>query len=169
MFPSLILFTLVLCGAHARCTNTRTTCTATVTMSHQGAAIPFQPLAAVDVPLVLYFPCDQCSRATGTDLPLLIFSQAALARPQYYSRLSRRLARFGFVVAIPDYFSRNLFDATPVLASIKQFVLLTRSEGFNCPINGQFNTAKLITRYVLFDIPLSHFFLNPIPLWISLI
>lgn len=105
----------------------------------------------IDVPVVLHFRCDACSRATGTARPLLILVQGALARPEYYSRLARLLARLNFIVAIPDYTSRDLFNISPVFDTLKKHVLSTRKQGFDCPINGQFATTKLITRYSCCD------------------
>lgn len=144
----MLLLAALLAHAAARCSNLKAVCRTTVAIPHAGVAVPFSAPATISVPLVLHFRCNRCRRATGSSRPLLIFMQAALARPQYYTNLARRLARFGFVVALPDYTARALFEVSPVLDSVRDFVQETIRQGFDCPVNGAFPTAELVNRCV---------------------
>lgn len=115
-------------------------------MQHHAPLIPFSEPATVKVPLYVSFACSRNGKALGKKKPLVILMEGALTRPKDYTRLGNRLARKGFVVALPDYVSRDLVNLSPAFGPIGALLEERRNMGFKCPKKPQFATTKLISR-----------------------
>lgn len=145
-FSSLIVLVLLIAEASGDGQSQSKVCSSRVSMSHQAVLVPFSEPAAIKIPLYIRFACSRTERAIGRKTPLIVLMQGALLRPRDYSRFANRLARQGFVVAIPDYTKRDLVNISPAFAPIGAFIAARRSMGFRCPKRPQFGTTKLISR-----------------------
>lgn len=144
-FSVTVLLLLIANGSGVEQSQSRV-CSSRVSMSHQGVLVPFSEPATIKIPLYVSFVCSRTRRAIGRKNPLIVLMQGALLRPRDYSRLANRLARQGFMVAIPDYTKRDLANLVPAFSPFKAFIAERRSMGFRCPKRPQFGTTKLISR-----------------------
>lgn len=122
------------------------TCYRRFDMPHEGVLIPFSEPSTLKVSLYLSFSCSRTGRAIGSKKPVVVLMPGALTRPKDYTRIGNRLARQGFLVALPDYNRRDLVNVSPAFGPIGTLIEERRSMGFKCPKRPQFATTKLISR-----------------------
>lgn len=155
MNPALFFIFFFIClffaTAHGKPPSQRRVCIVRTKMLHNSVQVPFSSPIPLKVPLTLHFECNARDRAVSSatgNRPLLIIMPGALGVAANYSTLGRRLAQRRFVVAIPDYGRRRLFDYSSFFSNNLEFIRGKRRAGVLCPRRGQFPTTELINRCV---------------------